>query len=320
MSRAMKSFKAAASLLLVSSFSAIAADLPSIKSVPVATPTPIWTGFYAGLNAGGTWGGNTQLAINSSYAGTQNPSIGANYTGVMSALGATRNVGAGIGGFIGGGQIGYNYQLAQRFVVGFETDIQGITGASASGQSSSVVPLQGIYFPVDFQPGELFGTVVNASKSINYLGTLRGRLGFLPTQNLLVYVTGGLSYGGISSQGSVFQVNNDLQFSGGNQAFALYSPTWGNGSYSNSLTGWTAGGGAEWMFSQNWSVKGEYLYYDLGAVSYSIAPLATTSGSNQGIFSLVIPKASTRFNGNIIRAGVNYHFNLTNAAPIVAKF
>ncbi len=82
MSRTMKSFKAAISMLLFSSISAIAADLPSLKSAPVAAPAPMWTGFYAGLNAGGTWGGNTQLAINSSYAGTQNPSIGANYTGV----------------------------------------------------------------------------------------------------------------------------------------------------------------------------------------------------------------------------------------------
>jgi outer membrane immunogenic protein len=280
----------------------------------------MWTGFYIGLNAGGTWGGNTQVAINGSYAGTQNPSIGANYTGVMSALGATRSIGAGIGGFIGGGQIGYNYQLVQRFVVGFEADIQGIAGASANGQSSSIVPLQGSHPPAYYQPGELFGTVVKASKNINYLGTVRGRIGFLPTQNLLVYLTGGLSYGGVSSQSSILQVNNDLQFSGGNQSYALYSPTWGKASYSNSLTGWTAGGGAEWMFSQNWSAKGEYLYYDLGAVGYSMTPLTTTSGSNPGIWSLVIPKASTRFNGNIIRAGVNYHFNFANVAPVAAKF
>jgi outer membrane immunogenic protein len=50
--------------LLFSSFSAMAADLPSIKSAPVTAPTPMWTGFYAGLNAGGMWGGNTQLAVN----------------------------------------------------------------------------------------------------------------------------------------------------------------------------------------------------------------------------------------------------------------
>lgn len=298
---------------------AIAADLPSINSPPTALSAPTWTGFYVGLNAGGTWGGNTQVAVNGLYAGSQNPSIGSEYTGVMSALGATRNVGAGIGGFIGGGQIGYNHQLTQRLVVGFETDIQGTAGASSNGQSASVVPLQGAYPPSYFEPGELFGSVLNASKTINYFGTVRGRLGFLPTQRLLVYVTGGLSYGGVSSQASILQANNDLQFSGGNQYLSLYSPTWGNGSYSSALVGWTAGGGAEWMFSQDWSVKGEYLYYDLGAGSYTLTPLATTVGDYPGIWSMVIPKASTRFNGNIIRAGVNYHFNFASA-PVVAKF
>jgi len=57
----MKTIKAAASVLLLSSASAFAADLPSIKSAPAPTPTPMWTGFYAGLNAGGTWEDNNTL-------------------------------------------------------------------------------------------------------------------------------------------------------------------------------------------------------------------------------------------------------------------
>ena len=57
----MKTIKAAASILLLSSVSALAADLPSIKSAPVAAPTPMWTGFYAGLNTGGTWANNNTI-------------------------------------------------------------------------------------------------------------------------------------------------------------------------------------------------------------------------------------------------------------------
>jgi outer membrane immunogenic protein len=57
----MKILKAAMYLLLMSCVSAIAADLPSIKSTPVAAPAPMWTGFYAGLNAGGTWANNNKV-------------------------------------------------------------------------------------------------------------------------------------------------------------------------------------------------------------------------------------------------------------------
>jgi len=301
-------------------FPATAADLPSRKTGPVrALTAPVWTGLYAGLNAGGAWGGNTQIRVEGSYAGSQNPSLGAAYTGNMSALGTTQSVGAGIGGFIGGGQLGYNYQLTERMILGFETDIQGFSGASNGGQSASIVPLVGSYYPSFYSPGELFGTVVNASKRINYLGSIRGRVGFLPRSDLLVYLTGGFSYGGVSMRASALQGNNDLEYSGGNQYVALYSPTWSSGYYSSDVTGWTAGGGAEWMFSENWSIKGEYLYYDLGARSFSMTPLVTTVGDNPGIWSLVNMRASTRFNNNVFRAGINYHFTW-GTAPVVASY
>ena len=73
----------------------------------------------------------------------------------------------------------------------------------------------------------------------------------------------------------------------------------------------------------NWSAKVEYLYYDLGNVSYS-AGLLTTLNSTltafpAGSIAGVVSQSQTRFNGNIVRAGVNYHFNW-GAAPIVAKY
>jgi outer membrane immunogenic protein len=83
--------------------------------------------------------------------------------------------------------------------------------------------------------------------------------------------------------------------------------------------GWTAGGGIEWMLAQNWSVKAEYLYYDLGSVQTSSG---ATSRFHTGPDYLVWTNqtsAQTRFNGNIVRAGVNYHFNFASM-PVVAKF
>jgi outer membrane immunogenic protein len=300
--------------------SATAADLHPRKSGPVRAPeAPVWTGLYAGLNAGGVWGGNTQFRVDGSYAGSQYPSLGAAYTGNMSALGTTQSVGAGIGGFIGGGQLGYNDQLTERIILGVEIDIQGISGASNGGLSASIVPLMGSYYPSFYDRGELFGTVVNASKRINYLGSIRGRVGFLPRSDLLVYLTGGLSYGGVSMRASALQGNNDLEYSGGNQYVALYSPAWSSGYYSSDVTGWTAGGGVEWMISRNWSIKGEYFYYDLGPRSFSMTPLVTTVGDYPGIWSLVNMRASTRFNNNVFRAGINYHFNWSTA-PVVASY
>jgi len=89
----------------------------------------------------------------------------------------------------------------------------------------------------------------------------------------------------------------------------------------NFQTGWTAGVGAEWMFLQHWSAKVEYLYYDLGNASGSMVVsyygLNTMTGSN-GLQS--ITNYSQRINGNIIRAGVNYHFDFANAVPVVAKY
>jgi outer membrane immunogenic protein len=89
------------------------------------------------------------------------------------------------------------------------------------------------------------------------------------------------------------------------------------GSISNSRVGWTAGGGVEWLFAPNWSVKVEYLHYDIGRVTYGLSPLDNFNTAGM-LFTSGAPVASARFNGNIVRAGLNYHF--TFPAPVVAKY
>jgi outer membrane immunogenic protein len=102
------------------------------------------------------------------------------------------------------------------------------------------------------------------------------------------------------------------------------NPPFGSfGSLSETRVGWTAGGGAEWMFLPNWSAKVEYLYYDLDRVTYSAGiptAIARAPGILAGtpIFTLA-SQASARFNGNIVRTGINYHFNWA-PAPVVAKY
>jgi outer membrane immunogenic protein len=72
------------------------------------------------------------------------------------------------------------------------------------------------------------------------------------------------------------------------------------------------GAGGEWMLSSNWSAKLEYLHYDLGSATYATGGLANdvqpTTLQGRGV-AAVATSSKVRFNDNIVRVGVNYHFN-----------
>ncbi|QAY96817.1 porin family protein [Methylovirgula ligni] len=257
---------------------ASAADLPSTKDAPAYVPPPVlsWTGFYAGVNAG--WGS----LHDDGHLNCYNPE-GAYYG---NGCGLLPNLHPNANGFIGGGQIGYNWQLNQ-IVLGVETDFQGATFKGSSSFSGAVDYVGG----GNSGPGTL-----NVDESLSWLGTARARLGFLVTPTLLLYGTGGLAYG---------KVDVD------------YVRAFPSGDYSSSASpvkaGWVAGGGAEYAITNNWSVKVEGLFYDLGSVTTSngSVPIATgfTLGKTFGV------------QGEIVRAGVNYKFDfLAPPAPVVAKY
>ncbi|MCQ4190939.1 outer membrane protein [Methylocystis suflitae] len=313
----MKKALSVAALVLGLTGSALAADLPHYKAPPPPPlpPPPLWTGFYVGLNAGGTWSSSNASNVGAFAVGTPGWPHGsapadtaANLAAASLATSAIASVNNS--GFIGGGQIGYNWQFMNSFVAGVEADIQGIAGGNNRASSVGIgpVPLDPAGAPTTASNYLGFTSV---SKRLDYLGTVRGRLGWLFTPTLLVYGTGGLAYGGVNFSHSVSLFND------------VYSPTnhipatFGGSAFSDTRVGWTAGGGLEWMFMPNWSAKVEYLYYDLGSVTTAFAlPLSDTLTGNS---ALVIGSARTRFNGNIVRAGVNYHFNW-GAAPVVAKY
>src|SRR5271169_333539 len=96
---------------------ALAADLPIHAPPPLYVPPPSWTGFYAGLNAGGTWTGVKSLDM-ATVDVFGNPALGgAVVAAATSAALATTSVPLhSTAGFIGGGQIGYNYQFYNSFV------------------------------------------------------------------------------------------------------------------------------------------------------------------------------------------------------------
>jgi outer membrane immunogenic protein len=282
---------------------ALAADLRAPPPVILAPP-PIftWTGFYVGLNAGGTWSSNNSVHTTAVPLFAA-PTFATELT-LSSAL-ATTSVPISNSGFIGGGQIGYNYQFANNFVAGIEADIQGV---AASHRTATVF---GSGVPVGF-PAETIVSTVSASKGIDYIGTVRGRLGFTITPTLLVYGTGGLAYGGVDSSVAISQQNLPA-------GSIIGAPFSSFGRLSDTRVGWTAGGGLEWLFAPNWSVKVEYLYYDLRTPTFALSPLTNTFTTGGVVYSSA-PFAKTRFNGNIVRAGLNYHFNLWGPAPVVAKY
>jgi outer membrane immunogenic protein len=290
----MKRFLFTVAALGLFTLPAMAADLaPSpVYKAPVPVPVAIWswTGFYIGGTAGGAW-----LDSNITASGTTvcNPTLGgcgANQFSNALAVGLPGNFSNKPVGFIGGGEIGYNWQYGQ-FVYGFETDISGASVSGSSAFSSSVTPV-GI-------PGNTVNVSALVTDKLNYLGTVRARGGYLVTPSVLAYATGGFAYGGVSASGALAEQV-------GGPCFCGPSPSVG-WSINSTRTGWTVGGGLEWMFAPNWTVKGEYLYYDLGSSTYSFPSLVQTNGAGVPFFGA---NAATTFDfkGSIARAGVNYKF------------
>ena len=270
--------------------SAFAADMAVRAPAPLPPPpAPLynWTGFYAGLNAGFHWGRNCVNTVTTTVFSV------IEVVGSAIASQGTGSTCPDDNGFIGGGQVGYNWQFT-NWVIGLETDIQG----ASNNNNQDTITNVGTF------PGFSSTGTITSEKDLRWLGTVRGRLGFLAAPSFLIYGTGGLAYGKVDATTTV---SEGLRFSNVN---VNAPPFDASGSFSDTRTGWTAGGGVEWMFAPNWSVKAEYLYFDLGQVTWSSANL------NQ--FIIVIPVAArttvsasqstTRFNGDIIRAGINWHF------------
>jgi outer membrane immunogenic protein len=286
--------------------SALAADLP-VKAPPVAPMVASWTGFYAGLNAGGySWEGNSVNSVGTPIFANPLGAPGTSNALTAALAGVTTSIPTGnSGGFIGGGQVGYNYQFNNRYVAGIEADIQGLTGRS-SGTAATVVALAPPFNAITAN------TSLTADHSVQWLGTVRGRLGFTVTPTLLLYGTGGLAYGEVKSSTTISQ---DLAGTGSGTVNAPY------GSFataSQTRTGWTAGAGAEWLIAANWTAKIEYLYYDLGNESYSgtlsniVVPPGGIVPAGAAFYTLGAMSTAS-FRGDIFRVGINYKFSA--AAP-----
>ena len=139
--------------------------------------------------------------------------------------------------------------------------------------------------------------------------TVRGRLGYLVTPTLLLYGTAGLAYAGVNF--SAAYATLDLA--------NVYGAAFNSPSYSDTRVGWTAGAGVEWMFMPNWSAKVEYLYYDLGSATLNAVITGTNNLTGATGYGYAT-STSARFNGNLVRAGVSYHFSWATPTAVLAKY
>jgi outer membrane immunogenic protein len=261
----MKKLLLAATALTAAAGSALAADLPARRMAPpppMVMPAFTWTGFYIGGNAGYAWsetsatlGGTDPLSAAAVAAVLPNPTLKLKPDG-----------------FTGGGQIGYNYQFG-NVVLGIEADAQYTDLASTASQIG------------------LNGNRISHRTTLQYLGTVRGRLGYA-WDRWLVYGTGGFAYG-------------DLY----NRTFGYVTPTdvfpVAVGFKDRTETGYAVGGGVEYaipnwtMFGSAATVRVEYLHYDLGTRTIAV-PTVIGAG----------PPLATKFknDGDLVRAGLNFKF------------
>jgi outer membrane immunogenic protein len=279
---------AAATTAFLGISAASAADMPAYSKAPVLAPAPVynWTGFYVGGNVGYSWD-NTAAA----FSGNSLTSIFFAANIFPTAIGLNTN------GVLAGGQFGYNWQVSPMWVVGFETDLQW---ANIKGTASVV--------PTAIAGADLFTTSV--SKQVDWLGTARGRVGFLPAPNVLVYGTGGLAYGERKLSFNTIDISSPC---------SSEIPC-ASGAATSTSAGWTVGAGVEIAFWNNWSFKAEYLHVDLGSLAATAFDTSTQAPPCHppGVTtpSSCSFTASSTFRNEIVRIGVNYKFG----GPVVARY
>jgi outer membrane immunogenic protein len=195
---------------------AFAADLPSRAPPPVYLPPPpifTWTGIYIGGQVGYAWGTGANRFNGLLPDGTI----------IATSVGGTPN------GVIGGGHVGFNYQINQ-WVIGLEGSVDG---TSLSNTAVAAFP---------------DGSTLTAHTTADIQGSIRGRLG-IAWDRVLIFATGGVAFGG-------FNTNVSL----------AAPPFFASASRSNTRVGWTVGGGIEYAITNNWSIQAEYRFTDFGTI------------------------------------------------------
>jgi len=274
--------------------------LTSITQAAAPAPVPVpygWTGFYAGIEFGGAWSDQAvNYSPNDPVAAallSGNGGIGAGEQPVPSGYRISQS------GPVGGFEAGYNWQAGSNWLLGLEADFS-FSPMSGRAGGTSIVDAGSV--PVDLQ-------TTSAEQSTDWYGTVRGRAGWLVTPNLLLFGTGGFAFGRVDGSANYMTSFGGVGHSGdvsfecpgsGGLCFA--------GSSSATRTGWTAGGGAEWLLDQHWSAKIEYQIVDLGTEPVRITALALCTVCGVTTTTPSSFTAAFRDQFNVVRLGLNYRY------------
>jgi opacity protein-like surface antigen len=245
------------------------ASVPYAKA-PIAAPLSTWAGFYLGAHGGYGWADSPSSFPLELFVDVP-----------AGTVEGTRSK-----GWVAGGHLGHNWQY-DRFVTGFEIDL---SAADIKGNSNTAA------FAV---PG-VTGTVAFDEK-VKYLGTVRGRLGWLPTETVLLYGTAGLAW-------ERFERGNTLSqtIAAGTETDRSINPS--------DRFGWVAGAGGEVKLgSSNWIGRLEYLHYDFGRVN-SDATFATSNPLGSSFAAITAGRQTI----DVVRAGASYKFGPEVAAVAAA--
>jgi outer membrane immunogenic protein len=250
-------------LALVSARPALGADLGRMP-VKAAPPAPVrvfsWTGCYLGGHAGWGWG-RTKLNDLSTVFPDE---------GLATIFANSPSVNINTDGFLGGGQVGCDYQFAGNWVVGIEGQFSGADINGSTGTISNPI----IIDPV---------TSSTFHSKTEWLASVTGRFGYA-WDRWLVYAKAGGAW-----------AHNKYD------AVTTYAGTW---AASETRGGWTVGGGLEWAFADNWSAKFEYQYYDFGSRD------VTFFNPNPAPFSAAFGNRVDSVDQHIqtVKFGLNYRF------------
>ncbi len=248
-----------------------------------------WTGFYAGVNVGYGWEDPTATFTPTEDTGAS----------ILNGLATNRSpvsppTSFDVKGAAGGVQFGYNQQF-ERWLAGIEVDFSG-SGIKGEG-AAALLLVPGL------PPGGRTA-IAQADEQVKWFGTVRARLGYLATPDLLVFGTVGFAFGKVDHHAAIIQTGG-LGFTLGGAGAVTCSPGAAcyAGSTSRTATGWTAGGGIEYAIMRNWTLKAEYLYVNLGRDAFGINGTVITP-PNPG--PVAVSYTDTHF--NLVRIGANYRF------------
>ncbi len=282
----------------------IAADLVVADDLVVPAydePVTDWTGFYVGINGGVSQGDFLHPMTFTDEANPDTDYVG----GSLDITG---------GGFIGGVQAGFNYQL-DSVVLGVEGDIQASSVNGTTSASIGVLETIELGGPLLLTPDTQISADIGTS--LDWFGTLRARAGVLINDQTLLYVTGGLAYGhtttAINASGTIgldVDIVDDPETEENEYELALEALSGemdamgemmgeGYAFESNAdRVGYAAGVGIEYAITDNVTLKTEYLYTDLGSASVF----------DGEIFSDFLMDADTDLAFHTVRAGLNLQF------------